>query len=250
MLKKKRQHKYLAKRWHSIRYHLNGFAETRNLEMLHKIRVEIKKIRAFERFAVVRGGAEMERVKKMFRNAGMIREAGLTLSLMKEFNVTDPAFKSEKTGFLQQRSNVFQSYTTRFMQQIEQADRLFRKTLHSIRNKDIRQWFTRQLGKAAGLVAVSSTSQFHAARKKIKTLLYVHGILPKKLAGSLHLNTTYIDQLQDTIGKWHDVAMAVKLLISHRRTDKVEITQLREQQETLAQEIHTMADDFLQKAAG
>jgi CHAD domain-containing protein len=78
--------------------------------------------------------------------------------------------------------------------------------LHSIHAGCIRNWYAQQLIRT-GVLLTSSGDRLHKARRQIKELLYVHGLLPAGLARELDLDKEYLDRLQDAIGKWHDAAM-------------------------------------------
>jgi CHAD domain-containing protein len=58
---------------------------------------------------------------------------------------------------------------------------------------------------------------FHKCRKKIKNMLYFYNTLPKKMARKLHLNTLYLDQLQDAIGQYHDADLFQALRTAPKR---------------------------------
>ncbi|RPE14250.1 CHAD domain-containing protein [Chitinophaga lutea] len=217
MLKKQKQHKYLAKRWRAIRSYLYDFANTPNLEVLHKLRVEVKKLKAFAGFASAGGhGKDADRaikpVKKMFRVAGEIREAGLTLSMLQKYQITHPRLKSATIHTLNEKTATFQSHIDTYLQQIKKSDRKLRASLHSIRNRNIEAWFSEELTATAALLAAPPPERLHDARKKLKTLLYTYTMLPKPLAARVQVNKDYLHRLQELIGNWHDAALAADLL--------------------------------------
>jgi hypothetical protein len=52
---------------------------------------------------------------------------------------------------------------------------------------------------------------------RINTRPVVASLLPAPFANKLRLDTDYLDQLQDAIGKWHDASLAVaKSQLFHR----------------------------------
>lgn len=251
MLKRKKQRKYITKRCVQVRRELHAFAGSGSQESLHKLRVEIKKIRAFAKFAKSdeKKGmvARLETIKRIFQRAGIIREANINLQMMKQFNIHHPEFKAEEAGMIQQESRRFRLYVARYDKHFRRAVRYLLKTLHPIRNRDIKHWFSRQLKAIAGLVVTTSTDQLHLARKKIKRIVYVHGMLQKQLVDELKLNVTYLDQLQDAIGKWHDAAVAVKLLASRNAGNKATVDKLKKEQDKADTAIHSISNNFEKK---
>lgn len=251
MLRKKRQRKYITKRCVQVRRELHAFAGSVSQESVHKLRVEIKKIRAFAKFAKLdeqKGVAErLETIKRIFHRAGSIREANINLQMMKQFNIHHPAFKTEETNIIEQESGRFRLYAVRYDKHFRNAVIYLLKTLHPVRNGAIRHWFSRQLKAIAKVVVPPSTDQLHLARKKIKRIVYVHGMLQKRLVNKLKLNITYLDQLQDAIGKWHDAAVAVELLISRKVGDKATINKLKKEQDKTGVAVHKISDGFWEK---
>lgn len=215
MLKKKKQHKYLAKRWHAVRSYLSDFADTSNPEVLHQLRVEVKKLKAFAVFTA-KSGRHRKRalrpLRKMFRKAGVIREAGLTMALLKKHRISDPTLKAASQAVIERQTAAFCAHVAYYGRQAEKAVALLRKKRHAVTDGRVKRWFSAQLKRTAGLLAAPPPAQWHNARKKIKNMLYVYGMLPGDLAASLQLNEKYLQHLQEQIGNWHDAALASNLL--------------------------------------
>lgn len=235
-----------------MRCHLFSFADSGSQEALHKLRVEIKKINAFTKFFHACTGkvippTHLRAIKKIFHYAGVIREANISLLMMKQYHIIHAAFRAKETHILRQKSAKFSARVARYDKRIRKADKALQKTLQPVKNSDIKHWFTRQLKIVAGTVAATSVNHLHQARKKIKTLIYVHGILPRRLVTALALNIDYLDQLQDDIGKWHDTTVAADLLISRKIPGKAVIKKLREEQGKTATTVHATADNFWDK---
>ncbi|SDG38069.1 CHAD domain-containing protein [Chitinophaga filiformis] len=251
MLKRKRQQKYLVKRCLELRLQLYAFADAGGEDALHKLRVEIKKLKAFSKLTKLYKGEKAvtikKNIRKIFHRAGIIREASINLQMIKQFNIHHPAFNTEAKGTIQQETAKFRLHKTDYNDDIRNNVKSFLKSLQPVRNHDIKHWFTRQLKKIAGVVTTTSTDQLHEARKRIKNLVYMHGILQQRLASALELNIDYLDQMQDAIGKWHDTAVAVELLAAHSSGNKAKISKLHKEQDKAGKAIHTMGDDFLNK---
>src|SRR5580704_7833652 len=88
MLTKKRQRQYIAEKEQHWLQELVVFNESRDEKALHRLRLEIKKIRALVELAKVRSGkragVHFSGLKKMFREAGVIRDAGSQVRFLEE----------------------------------------------------------------------------------------------------------------------------------------------------------------------
>ncbi|PSL36161.1 CHAD domain-containing protein [Chitinophaga ginsengisoli] len=251
MLKKKRQRKYLVKRCLELRSQVHAFAGSGDQEALHKLRVEIKKLKAFSKLTkLYKGEKEItikKNIRKIFHRAGLIREANINLQMIKQFDIHQPAFNTEAKDTIRQETAKFRLYRTHYNDDIRNTAVSFLNSLRPVHNHDIKHWVNRQLKKIAEVVTTTSTDQLHEARKRIKNLVYVHDILQKRLAAALTLNIDYLDQLQDVIGKWHDTAVAVELLTAHNSGSKAKITALQKEHDKADKAIHTIGDGFWDK---
>lgn len=251
MLKRKRQQKYLVKRCLELRLQLYAFADAGGEETLHKLRVEIKKLKAFSKLTKLYKGENAvtikKNIRKIFHRAGVIREANINLQMIRQFDIHHPAFNTEAKDTIRQETAKFRLHKTDYNDDIRNNVRSFLKSLQPIRNHDIKHWFTRQLKKIAGVITATSTDQLHEARKRIKNLVYVHGILQQRLASALTLNIDYLDQMQDAIGKWHDTAVALELLAAHNSENKAKVSRLHKEQDEAGKTIHAMGEGFWDK---
>lgn len=251
MLKRKRQRKYLVKRCLELRDQLQTFAASGSQEALHKLRVEIKKLKAFSKLTKLYRGEGSVTIKKdikqIFHRAGVIREANINLQMIKQFDVHQPVFNINATNIIQQETGKFRLNKTHYDRDITSMVKLFLRSLRPVHNRSIKHWFTRQLRKIAAVFATASTDQFHEARKRIKYLVYVHGILHHRLTAALSLNTDYLIQVQDAIGKWHDTTVAVELLTAYKDRNKTKISRLRKEQDKAAKAVQAIGNGFWDK---
>jgi CHAD domain-containing protein len=229
MLKRKKQRRYLSKRCQNIRHYLQAYADSRGREDLHKLRVELKKIKAFMKLH-----KQKNTIREIFQHAGMIREADLNLEMMKQFHINQPAVKTRAQKTLKNEPDRFCAEVEHYGEIIQDACSDLKKQLSPIKGRKIKHWVSRQLKKIAVII---ETDQLHATRKRIKNLVYIHALYPK-----LPLNTEYLDQLQDTIGKWHDAEVAIGLLKKHSKA----LVKLRDES---YEAVRTLSQNFKEKVA-
>lgn len=212
MLTGKKQRKYLAKKGKEWESHLQAFDRTHEQEALHRLRIAVKKIKAFARMAEACSGPgalkDFHLFKKMFRQAGTIRDAGNRLQLLEHFHAAPDGYKKEQQRLKETETTVFIEHIAQYRKKGRRAGRRLLTDVHSIRTGCIRGWYGRQLIDI-GVLLTASGDRLHKARKLIKELLYVNGLLPTRLTAELGLDKEYLDRLQDAIGQWHDSTVVV-----------------------------------------
>lgn len=250
MLTKKKQRQYLTGKEQQWLDDLVAFDESRDEEALHRLRLGIKKIRALVRLSGHQRGKSLAKgfrpLKKMFRQAGMIRDSRSQLRLLEEHNLLSPEYRERRDRELRDAGDQFSRRVGVYRKQGKKAGRMLLADLHSIHSGRIRRWVANEIIRTA-ILLTKSADELHRARKKIKTLLYVQKILPNKLTTQLRLNTAYLDKLQDSIGKWHDVLVAATDWSD--KSDAGEQQMLRECREK-EQVVRALADDFYRRAHG
>jgi CHAD domain-containing protein len=248
MLKKKKQQRFLDKKNREWGNELRTFDSSREDEALHRLRLAVKKIKAFARLSAACSGdhaaKDIHLLKKMFKQAGTIRDAGNHLQLLEHFHGAPESYKTEQDQLKATASAQFVHDIGEYRRLGKAAARRMSADIHSIRTGCIKDWYAAQLVKI-GVLLTASGDRLHKARKLIKELLYVLKVLPSGLANELGLDVEYLDKLQDAIGKWHDVALvagawAGKDLIGSQ-------AMVRECREKLA-EVRTLAGDYYMRA--
>jgi CHAD domain-containing protein len=212
MLGRRKQRKYLAKKAREWENQLQVFGRTHEGEALHHLRVAIKKIKAFARMASACSGNEAVRdshlLKKMFRQAGAIRDAGNRLQLLEHFHAAPEEYKQEQQQRKETETIIFIDHIAQYRKKGRKAGRRLLADLHAIRKGRIRGWYARRIVNISVLLTASG-ERMHKARKQIKELLYVNGLLPSRLTDELALDKEYLDHLQEAIGQWHDATVVV-----------------------------------------
>ncbi len=228
---------------------MRTFARSGEQPELHKLRVELKKIKTFIKLVTLYRGkkkvtAQQRSIRLVFDHAGVIREADLNLQMMQHFHINRPAVKDKAGRVLQQEPEKFRSHVTQYDHLIKDLVRSLLRLLRPLRDRKLKRWIDKQLKKITVIVTGTPTEQLHAARKRIKHLGYIYEICPKHLRNKLALNADYLDQLQDMIGKWHDTDVAVRLLDAHNGKNQEGLDRLRKQREKEGAEVFEIGSDF------
>ncbi|HZY36480.1 MAG TPA: CHAD domain-containing protein [Mucilaginibacter sp.] len=253
-MKKKDEEKYLDKEWLEMNVRLKAFLATGEQEDLHKFRVQIKKLRAmlllFENTSKENGLLkDFKPVRKIFQNAGNIRNAHINLQLSAQYELKNELFESSQQKIIEEGTVEFQSKGAEFVKNIKTAHKKLRKQLHKVNDSQVAAYYKALLDQIAANLAVSAFSEdMHTTRKLIKILVYNHKIAGHALDGKIGFNISYLDKLQETIGKWHDNLLAEQLFSLPELNDKPIITKIKRVNSGIKRNITTLAKNFLTKA--
>jgi len=248
MLKGKKQRKYLAKKGREWQDQLQLFGRDRKEEALHDLRVAVKKIKAFTRLSKACSGRasakDFRLLKKMFRQAGAVRDLGNLLGELDHFHSVPQEFRQQKQLLQQTETTVFIDNIGEYRKKGKKAGRRLLHDVHAIPAACIRNWYAEQLVDI-GVLLTASGDRLHKARKKIKELLYVLKVLPSGLVEGLALDAKYLNDLQDAIGKWHDTVMVVTSWAGTDRDGGLEMVRECRERESA---VRRLGDDFFLRA--
>jgi len=253
-MKIKEEAKYIDKEWDAMHARLKAFLETGDQEDLHKFRVQIKKLRAmlflFEHTSKEHTLLKyFKPVRKIFKQAGNIRNAHVNLELSAKYHFKNVQFELGQQQIIAEGTDAFRSSGATFIKAIDNARKRLKKQLHKLDDSQIAGYYKSQLEKIAANLAVSGFNEdMHTNRKLIKILVYNHKLAEKALNGSLQFNMDYLDKLQEAIGKWHDNLLAEQLFSTPELNDKLIVSKIKRVNANVKRSITALAKDFLTKA--
>lgn len=222
MLKKKEQEKFLRKRGYNMVRYLQHFKSTNDPEDLHQLRVEVKKLKGFlalSTYCTVKQKLSPQ-AKGVFRQAGMIRTAQLNLEFIKEYQLKSRPFKNNQESIVLVQSQQFSSSVNAYRKIIRKNIDAIAKRLKPLHDKCIILWYNKNIAALTQVFEKLDTGELHVGRKTIKDLLHVYAMLDKNIHSSLKLNIEYLEQLQEAVGKWHDVDDTYTMLTGARLRNK------------------------------
>ena len=250
MLKKEKLEKWIKKRIQVISDHLTSYCSKREEEDLHKIRVEIKKLRALIYLVRKTGGkkhkTEKQLLKDVFKHAGRIRDAQLQLHFISELHIEDPGFLYEDLKSIEREDHLLMLRADEYLYNIKKVQKGLLKKLDEI---DLQE--AESLGKMEWdkilyfLLASVDVDRMHDERKKIKQLMYMLRILPDEVPETLAIDLKFLDDLADKIGKWHDLLITVQML--RKRNEPADmVAPIDEKAKGMLNEVKTIIRDFQQ----
>lgn len=205
--------KYSAKRFNLLIINLEKYNSIPEQELLHLIRVELKKLKAiYNLISFCYGGfnssKEFKPLKEIFRKAGKIREVFLTKKLFSEYKIKIAAEEfNDKTEI--ELISAFRENALRFKKIAENNFKNIEIYFDKVNSNCLRKFlFIKKHELQKQIYPEINESNLHEERKIIKEIIYLTSI---SVRGKKNINPLY-DEIQNTIGKWHDKQMLINLL--------------------------------------
>ena len=253
MLKKERQIKYFNKIMKSISANIRAFEDSGDLKIMHDLRVEIKKVRALLKFTTKFSGIEIipediQKLKRIFKHAGLIREARIYLQMAENEGIQIPDLKAKNEGIIEVETKIFKESVANYSNYIDDLFIPLTVYFNDISSSKIPSYFKSRIEKLDGLFSKKNQeNNLHNERKRIKHLLYVYEILPGSLVKKINMNKAYLEELQNLIGKWHDRIDVISIL-KNLNSNGIEISRQKIFSEKLLCDVRLKAKDFSKKA--
>ncbi len=202
---------YVSDLLKSAERNLTDFAKDRNSDSLHRLRVDLKKVRAAHTFAkfAFKEKFTTTALKPLFKDAGRIREVQVHIGLLDRF----PHPPIRLIAKLKKEEVILTEVFIKDYSVHSKSLKVFRKKLDLpkkvIDNKIVVKYFDKMKkvslhGKAA--------DDLHKYRIRIKRMMHVYHMLPEKIQLKTNLDIASIERLQDELGSWHDIHTAIQFL--------------------------------------
>lgn len=223
---------YLDEQWRRLKSSLTSYLKGGKQEELHIFRVQVKKIRAFLILSDSTTCAALQRrfkpVKKIFRDAGDIRNAFLNLKTYRdEPNIHKRSRKSLRRQ-MKKAVRHFKAAGVANKMRLKEMWRQIRKRIRPIEKAPASLFYKQQLQVVAGMLAMhGSENELHNCRKILKVLIYNYAWAAGLL--DVTLNVEYLSKVEDAIGKWHDHISASRQMVKSGRKVQYDDTSLRDQ---------------------
>jgi CHAD domain-containing protein len=207
---KKSQHRFLKKRIKNVLQHLHVFSQTRSTEELHQLRVEMKRIKALVRFSAdCLKKKKLKRladpIQKIFKHAARIRNAHINLELTQ--GLSNKKFRADMNAIQLEQWRKFAALQDNYDKNIKDFRKKLLPNLQRVKSTEANKWYKKEI-KKTGRLLNEGHSQLHNARKKLKRVSYMNELYPAKPK----LNERYLEEVEDAIGKWHDVKLTLGVL--------------------------------------
>lgn len=207
---------YLFDLLDSLEQNLTAYITDQNPESLHRLRLDIKKIKALFSFAEYMNQEKYDAttLKPLFHKAGEIREMHINIHLLS----SAPQPPKRLITQLKKEENIL---TQQFIEIGSGYIKLVKDFKGGICFPEIRwgkkriiKFFEKEQKKTNEILQHIDREGLHEYRKKLKKMVYVYNALPKRIQNKIDLNEAGITKQQKKLGDWHDTYSAIHFLAS------------------------------------
>lgn len=212
LLKKKDQKKYVEERWKNMQQHFFLFCHYQDPNALHQMRVMIKKIHSLVKLYTFTFPEKNELklifkpVRKIFKNAGIIRESQIHLLNLEKTGIRNEQLEIRLNEIIRVETEKFLKRQKKYGKILENQLAEFQKEISPITKKQSRLFVNANLKYAfTNLQRKKHLSQLHESRKSLKSILHLSELFIPETQSKKILNMEYLTQLTETLGNWHDL---------------------------------------------
>ena len=249
MVKKKKLKEYLHKHLTAIENNLKSTAKELDTDTLHDLRLGAKKVKAISYFLHEalpgKDGSSTQKLKKIFRTAGDIRTAQLNLEAIEKHKIKNSSFKKNQQKIIRKNTGALVKNRKDFKKDISKLHKDFDAHVTSIKKKTVIAFFHDHVKALNHNFKEVDEATLHESRKIIKKLIYVMKLLPQSVKDELHINSQYLNFIQDVIGQWHDAGVTLILLRKSAGTTNTALASLVDEKEKLLQKVIDNTKHFL-----
>ncbi len=241
MVKKQMLKGSIRKKTHKSRQLLDRLhGSVLDAKTLHDLRLQNKKLKAvLQLLKQVSGNPHFtaKTLKPLFRLAGQIRTAQLILQQLEHYHLEQEDWVQEQHASIQQASEKLVRQRKHFKKAIAKLEQRLLPACHSVADKKVERYYGQNISRLSMAFALPlDGDQLHENRKDIKSLLYALPVLPHALQSRLQINKSYLDELQELIGQWHDHMVLLELLLQKKAKEEC-LKQLYKDGEELLRQI-------------
>lgn len=201
---------YAKKQITSALHLLEEYNAASNAEVLHQLRVSLKKVKAVLDFLRTLHPQKIKPLRKklqlIFHAAGSLREAQLRLNWLKEKKYQLLIQNTSLGGKVKEEEELFVAQKQDHLKKLRFVRNELDRLLKDINEKDLIRYAAALKRKFEAQSTAVAKEDWHALRKLIKQLLYAHHWLTEQ--DKLKILTVEAfkktDELQEKIGVWHD----------------------------------------------
>ncbi|WP_069660468.1 CHAD domain-containing protein [Arcticibacter eurypsychrophilus] len=251
-MKKKVEWHYLKHEWTKLKAHLKSFDHEGKQDSLHQFRIQVKKVRAFlimvdREKKTAKLEKQLKPVRQIFKAAGEIRNAYINLEMIKDHQLGSSPFVRIQRHLMKTSAAKLRSATNKHIHDLRKTRRSLKKKLPHLSNQHVTMYYQQQLEQIAlNLKPPHSDETLHACRKQLKILIYNYALVKPVL--NLDLNEDYLEQVQITIGDWHDKQIAIDLFCGEEVGDADIAVLLKKERIKLKRKITLLVKNFYMRA--
>lgn len=234
--------------------HIVAFIETRDPEALHQFRIQVKRLKALLRYLQNAGKeayktGQLTTLQSIFKHAGRIRSAQNTMSLLQQYAVTDPLVERKLETIEKKETERFCRKGNGYIRSVKEVLERYGQGFQEIEDQQINRLYRKQWKKLTRFFKRPpwATGELHNARKRIKNLNYLYKVLPKKMTRPWKLDEAFLDQLQHSIGVYHDIVLLLEFLKKEGYAHEKQMRVIQREKDGLYRDIQRLSEGFERK---
>jgi len=200
---------YTKRRLKKLKRHLHSYPRLESPEVLHQIRIEIKKIKAVLRLLHYNQKSFREHktylpFRSLFRACGEIREPFVIQGLIDKYKGTTTRFNQEEVN----STLIFRSRIPTYLDKIKKSEAKILPQTEKIKSSTYKDFLRKKKIELENqLYPTFLQRDLHKTRKLIKEIYYLACIRStrKKL-------NSFLVESSDIIGNWHDKRIVIQKL--------------------------------------
>lgn len=199
--------RYAKKRPKRIKVLLHSFPKSNDLEILHRVRLEIKKIKTLLRLIHYNNRSFKEHsafisFRTIFRACEKIREPQVLHSLVVKFTGVTELAAPNSSGRIQQFTKEIPAHLKR----VRKQEKILLKEIEKIKTKTYQRYLSKKSKELKiALSSDPSVHDLHTIRKLIKEIYYLLSITTKSKSID-----PFFKRSDSLIGAWHDKSIVIE----------------------------------------
>lgn len=204
--------RYTKKRFKRINRLLNSFPESQDQEVLHRIRLEIKKIKTLLHLVHYHNKRFKEQpsfipFRSIFRDCNKIREPQVLHSLIVKYTEDRYLPKDDTATFSQRFINNIPMH----LKNIKKKGQLILKKIKKVKSSTYHLYLKKKQKELRNVSSASTITDLHSYRKLIKEIFYLLSINNENRS----INP-FFKETATLIGDWHDKSIVIQKLRKKR----------------------------------
>lgn len=213
-------HKYLNNRYIQINSLLSGYNKSHDAEIVHRLRLEIKKLHALSQlvcFTVSKKEDKKVRasLKPMYKHLGQVRDSLQFRALVKEYQL-----KMETQEDFEHQ--IFE-FSELYKRNLSKSKKILKQSISNISYSEFQNFLVQFFGEIRNISNTENLKpvKIHDLRKRIKYFLFLLKILEKfpEDYAILDFPAGQYAVIQEEIGAWHDKYHFIKMVGSKGRKE-------------------------------
>ncbi len=202
-----------------------------NVEVIHQIRLSVKKIRALYSFIwhlspeKKTGKKSLKIIQRLYKPAGVMRDIQVHLELVRNYEKRYAINFEDYTTFYQNRekeknAELIQLAREFAMEPLDELNLKLKKILDNSNEEELKSKATGLLEDKMEIIRnlnklpTNKDKNLHNIRRYLKEIWYLLGIFDSYIpeSGAIKVSLLRLKQIEQTLGKWHDQVNALNFL--------------------------------------